>query len=487
MNEPISPFELSNVQFLALRDLLVDVWQNLQPEAQDGRLLEVQIRFNSPGLNKRWEGITPLERSQFSHMYNIFEAEKWENLGALFSAFRENPNEFLQKDFEFVDNLMDSFKRPEREPIAQSWLVPGSVSKIVTQTVRIMSEKKQNERVTQLTPPEIAKAIREDLVKYRAIGTANATSEFNAYIKRLKIIDEKDWNFEKLAEHLRKPFIFSDLKNGFSNFLHVTFTAIDHPMITFLAGGATFKFTTLENKQYIFKLQVGGYQQYSLILLSQLSPKTSAKRGRHRRKSRSGNDLIISRVQYASPYGLKNVLEEYWNGTGFKLKSVVFTRPGFRYDFTDSIAYLYRNPTMKELIPLYFANWQFFTEGSTCDRCSKDLTHPISVIKGTGPICGHHDYKLGDLDTSRVQTYIERVRKNRIFLRDSPLIKSRTSAYFSLEPKSRANLLSKLRSEHELSQSETSTMIYQMIMKTYVYPRRRRTGMPMGRNGRHRR
>ena len=436
--------------------------------------------------------MTALERSHFAHMYNIFDIQKWKNLGPLVSEFRDTLHEEIK--LELGDGLKDSPPRSEKSQSTENWLASVSVNNGFVESVAkkppIMEKKKppimEKTSVGQVTAKEAAELVSESLDEYRAIGTVNATSEFSAYFKRLKMLDEQAWNFEKFTEHLRKPFVFNDLKRGLPVFLNIAFTTIDHPLVAFLAGKATFKFNTMDNQQLIFKIQVEGYQQFSLILSTQLPPNTRARKGKNRRRTKRLSDLRITQMHYASPWGLKNVLEDYWQETGLELKSAVFTRPGFGFDFIDSLAYLYREPTMAELIPLYFDNWQFFTAGNTCDGCGRDITNPISVIKGHGPKCGRHNYKLEMSDSASVQFYIERARKNRIFLRDSPLMKQRATMYSSLQPNSRANLLAKLRSERELSQDQISAMIDKLIMKNYVYKHQRRTGMPMGRNRRRR-
>ena len=131
---------------------------------------------------------------------------------------------------------------------------------------------------------------------------------------------------------------------------------------------------------------------------------------------------------YADPFYLRTYILNSALESGKPINEIVFTRKAAPLDFVDLIAYVYSEPTIRELIPLYFADWHFFLPDTSCSACGAELSRSESILKSVGPTCGKHDYHLDISDNWRIQELLRRlIRINtpRLLSRNSPLIERR--------------------------------------------------------------
>jgi hypothetical protein len=90
MGEPEFSFQgLYQNEAKLLVELINHVWHGQSSGYQDERLAEIQHRFSTPNLDRRWNGIFTEEREIFANIRNEFSDEKWINLGEILKTFRE--------------------------------------------------------------------------------------------------------------------------------------------------------------------------------------------------------------------------------------------------------------------------------------------------------------------------------------------------------------------------------------------------------------
>ena len=328
--------------------------------------------------------------------------------------------------------------------------------KEIERKAKLLEEERLKRERNRLKEEQLA----DELMAYRAEGYANAENEFSVYVTNLNRAQKWQISFDTLGNFLASNFAYGDLTIGFHSFINHCFTSIDHPVITFFAKECEFNFQTSEGDFYTYRIVQGSYQAYTMTEEGPYSFNEDMKLiGTRVRK-------VITKYPYTDAWGLKNFFDDYWSKKGKKLKGAEFKRPGFDFDFLDMLAYLYSDPTIIETIPLYFSNWKFFADGLECDVCGRQLTHPISAVKGKGPVCGEHQYKLAMSDGERVERYIRRYSKKRLLYRDSPLIKQRIS-WFSYQAPSREKILRLVTSRRDLTSPEARSLINSYISVRY--------------------
>ena len=318
----------------------------------------------------------------------------------------------------------------------------------------------EQERQEQERKRQKEEQLADKLMAHRAEGYANAEYEFSEYLTNLSRAEKRKISFDTLGNFLASNYTYKDLSIGFHTFINHCFNSIDHPVITFFAKECEFIFETSEGDFYTYRLVQRGYQAYIITEEGPYSYDENGKRiGVYARKE-------ITYYPYTDSWGLKKFFDEHWMKKGKKLKNAEFKRPGFDFDFLDLVAYLYSDPTIIETIPLYFSNWKFFADGLECEGCGRPLTHPISAVKGKGPVCGEHQYKLAMSDGERVEKYIRKYSKMRLLSRDSPLVKHRISR-FSYQAPTREQLLKLVTSRRDLTSAEARSHIQSYISNRY--------------------
>jgi hypothetical protein len=328
--------------------------------------------------------------------------------------------------------------------------------KEIEREAKLLEEERLKRERNRLKEEQLA----DELMAYRAEGYSNAENEFSVYVTNLNRAQKSQISFDTLGNFLASNFTYSDLTVGFHSFINRCFTSIDHPVITFFAKDCEFSFQTSEDDFYTYRIVQGYYQAYTMTEEGPYSFNEDKKLiGTRTRK-------VITNYPYTDAWGLKNFFDDYWSKKGNKLKCAEFKRPGFDFDFLDMLAYLYSDPTIIETIPLYFSDWKFFADGLECDVCGRPLTHPISAVKGKGPVCGEHKYKLAMSDGERVEKYIRKYSKKRLLYRDSPLIKQRIS-WFMYQAPTREKILNLITSRRDLTSPEARSLIQSYISRRY--------------------
>ena len=328
--------------------------------------------------------------------------------------------------------------------------------KEIERKAKLLEEERLKREKKRLRDEQLA----NQLMVYRAEAYENAKFEFSEYLLNIKRSEKIDISFEAMGNFLSSNYYYNDLRVGFHSFINHCFTSIDHPVITFFAKDCEFKFETSDGLFYVYQIHQQSYQEY---ILTEEGPfrysETGERVGIYYRKT-------ITNYPYTSAWGLKTFLDDFWTKKNLKLVRAEFKRPGFDFDLLDLVAYIYSDPMIIELIPIYFSDWKFFADGLECEGCRRELTHPISAVKGKGPICGGHKYKLAMSDSERVEKYIRKFGKNRLLYRDSPLVKQRISKFNFLVPE-RERILSLLTCRRELTSSEARAHIESYISNLY--------------------
>jgi hypothetical protein len=107
-------------------------------------------------------------------------------------------------------------------------------------------------------------------------------------------------------------------------------------------------------------------------------------------------------------------------------------------DNLEKIAYLYGAPTKLELAILFFETPSFFAKTGACNKCDRELTNWISLVKGQGPVCGQHKYEIDIIGSSvkEISNYIIGLiekkfptQKNGPVSEQSPLLEFRKRNY----------------------------------------------------------
>jgi len=317
--------------------------------------------------------------------------------------------EFYLKNRELVDNSIPSLILELKKLVAEKRNFE------IAEAERIQREEEI--RVQEELERQLAEIRAEWLVSHRAIGLANSEAEFKSALSELNRADLGHWDFERFINSLKSPLIMKlsevqspILKLYFEN----AFRTIQHPIVASVTLGSEFEVEYDDGSKEIFFLDSTRYLNYEIKV----------------KKIVQGSAYFHSLTQwgYADPFYLRTFVLESVLESAIPIKEIIFTRKSAPLDFVDLIAYVYSEPTMRELIPLYFADWHFFLPDTTCDACGSQLSRAESIIKSKGPTCGNHGYDLDITDNWRIQELLRRlIRINtpRLLSRNSPLIERR--------------------------------------------------------------
>jgi superfamily II DNA or RNA helicase len=95
VTEPEFTFSgLQQSEAILLQGLITRVWRGKSNSEQDERLLEIQYRFSTPDLDRRWNGILAEEREVFAVIHHEFSKEKWINLKDIYQNFRSDFSQY---------------------------------------------------------------------------------------------------------------------------------------------------------------------------------------------------------------------------------------------------------------------------------------------------------------------------------------------------------------------------------------------------------
>jgi len=169
MGEPEFSFQgLYQNEAKLLVELINHVWHGQSSGYQDERLAEIQHRFSTPNLDRRWNGIFTEEREIFANIRNEFSDEKWINLGEILKTFRENFSQYQKARAHYEEEL----RVAEEEANRQRALETERIFQAQAEAERIAREEqarkeeelkvlKENERV------KLEKALEEQARKER--------------------------------------------------------------------------------------------------------------------------------------------------------------------------------------------------------------------------------------------------------------------------------------------------------------------------------
>lgn len=346
-----------------------------------------------------------------------------------------------------------------------------SINISLGEATRVNQTKARAKKIRAQEASELAEAARLELenriIQCRASGAVNAHPEFDLFLRDLKKIDGREWNLDLLSEFLMQDYTDSNIDSGILAFLIKNFEYLDHPVSTFMTSGATIWFETTDKQFLLYKFKVAYFGNYDLIFkkfdsLNEL------------RKAENDGFLYggqsLPNMSYTTASGIRRLMYEHFTSLKVSVVKANFTRRKTEIDLLDLVAFVYRDANIGELIPHYFANWQFFTDGYPCDGCGRPLTHQVSAVKGKGPVCGDHNYALGQSDASRVEKVISRVRKDRLFANHSPLIRQRVET-FVWNPVTGEALLKRIANSPNLSHAQALSDIERRIRGRFRPPR----------------
>ena len=169
MGEPEFSFQgLYQNEAKLLVELINHVWHGQSSGYQDERLAEIQHRFSTPNLDRRWNGIFTEEREIFANIRNEFSDEKWINLGEILKTFRENFSQYQKAWAHYEEEL----RVAEEEANRQRALETERIFQAQAEAERIAREEqarkeeelkvlKENERV------KLEKVLKEQARKER--------------------------------------------------------------------------------------------------------------------------------------------------------------------------------------------------------------------------------------------------------------------------------------------------------------------------------
>jgi len=326
------------------------------------------------------------ERYYLGELQDSLNEVEWVNLDALLNSFLETTTN--EKYLDFIENF----------PSQQA--------------------KEAEERYEKLR------------AQFRATGLENSSVELSEFYKRLKDYNGEVWNIDKLQDSLKSPLIYNNLKKGFTVFLNFAFITIDHPLIAHLTEVSTINVTTEKNSNYNIEIRSIAYGKYDVLVnkTNQMDKNSNENQWTSLTENRG----------LADPWGLRVYVEKYFKNRSELIRNAEFRRGVYRGDLTKTVGYIYSEPRMSELIPLFFVNnnWEYFSFGINCSNCGRNLTHYVSAIKGIGPCCGNHRYRLVPKDAKSLRLMLEKAIKYKswVLTSASPLIAYRVqniSNYFS--------------------------------------------------------
>jgi hypothetical protein len=275
----------------------------------------------------------------------------------------------------------------------------------------LMSKKSRAQETREKEHEEVL----DSLVSFRASGLTNAQTHFDPYLKELKrLFPYREWDLYALGEFLQQGFTFRKDGKYYLEFIRTVLGFLENPLIRYLANGSEINIVT-EINRYYFQLSAPRYgSNFDFLGASSKSFSRSVTKGIGSLSLKSFKSWIEIFIE-ESP-GEKSPLN---------IVSCEFSLRKYRGEFTNLLSWLYSEPNLGELIPLWFKHWEFFNFGLTCEGCGRLITHPVSAAKGRGPICGNHGYKYGAADTPKILNLVRRSGKQRILSNGSPLIADR--------------------------------------------------------------
>ena len=364
-------------------------------------------------------------------IYNLCHEKCWDHFDHLFDVFVSSNSHV---DLEIFKNAMES-----------------AILKFDSRESNFEAYKRTNaeERAIQV---EIAK---ENLVKYRAIGLANGAKYFQEYLLELKILGmDRKWDLYDVVELIKEEFNNQDIGTGIQNFVDKSFRVINHPVVDMFCDGSLLKFET-ESAVYEYSFSVIKYRSYDLFSRKTIDGRTG---------------LWTSTTQdrgAAIPWALRYAITDELSKQAKPIRIAKFTKPGHAINLISAMSHIYGDPTMSELIPLWFNYWEFFNYGQTCRSCGRDLTNPVSVVRGQGSWCGDHGYRLSGEDASGVKDLIEKLNRYRVLSNGSPLIESRVNNIQFKKPLDDLDWLDKMESKVLWDQEEILRQIrYRLSMRS---------------------
>jgi hypothetical protein len=249
---------------------------------------------------------------------------------------------------------IDGFRRPE---LQAEYVVSHELARIPSETYKELS--------VFLNPFQIYAA--QDLVKKpdQLPHPQLMKKSFNRYpiyffFKQLTPLQKKSWN------RVCRYFSRETLENFFSN-------ANDH-----IGIAITDEFIKKDNT---FRL-ISGLDQLEAVLSDR--NRIRAILGTLEMKKR---ELLSERTKLAEEVKAKYQLE---------------------IPELEEIAYLYGKPNIAELTQMFFDFPNYFVGTEYCEHCNKKLSNWLSITKGSGPICGKHNYEIDLAGSSpeEITTYI---------------------------------------------------------------------------------
>lgn len=258
--------------------------------------------------------------------------------------------------------------------------------------------------------------VLDSLVSYRASALANLQSHWSQYFKDLNRSDPgSNWDIYKLGKVLEDGYQY-ELNNNYPNFMRHIQYFLDSPLVAHLCAGAVIDIRT-STETYSFKILKTGFAK--LYSLASYGPIRLPNFGQ----------VITPVGGISSMQSIKSWIEISLEGEDPQISSNVisasFEAPSYDGDFINLVAWLYADPRMAEMVPLWFRYWDYFNIDLKCERCGNALSHRVSVIKGSGPICGGHNYTLAQSDEKRILEIIKQTNRVRALSARSPLIAER--------------------------------------------------------------
>lgn len=388
--------------------------------------LEIQVIEKIP---KEIEEITPISNFHYDFKEDEESYDLWQTLAKFWNKVYRNSDlfklalrttdvagrldgkNFSQQERYFLGELQESILEVEwvnLDEILSSFLETKTNEKYMDFIANFPSQqaKKAEERYEEL------RAI------YRATGLENSAFELSEFYKRLKDYNGEVWNLDKLQDSLKSPLIYNNLEKGFTVFLNFAFITIDHPLIAHLTKVSTINVTTEKNSNYKIEIRSIVYGRYDVLVI-----KTNQKD----KNSKENQWISLTENRgLADPWGLRVYVEKYFKNRSESIRNAEFRRGVYRGDLIKTVGYIYSEPRMCELIPLFFVNnnWEYFSFGINCSMCGRNLTHYVSAIKGIGPCCGNHRYRLVPKDAKDLRLMLEKTIKYKswVLTPSSPLI-----------------------------------------------------------------
>ena len=126
MTEPEFSFlGLQQSEAILLQGLITRAWRGKSNLEQDERLSEIQHRFSTPDLDRRWNGIFAEEREIFAVIHREFPQEKWVNLKDIYRNFRNDFSQYeiavatFEQESKTAEEIASRLRAIEAERIAE--------------------------------------------------------------------------------------------------------------------------------------------------------------------------------------------------------------------------------------------------------------------------------------------------------------------------------------------------------------------------------